>query len=699
MPILYTLKNPSCRSTSIDFALDLNPEQYRAVTCPAGPALVIAGPGSGKTRTLTYRVAWLLEQGIAPNRILLLTFTNKSAKEMLDRVAVLTHHDLFQLWGGTFHHIGHKILRHHCTEVGLNPCFTILDQDDSIEVLRSVYTDVGLNLTDKSFPKPAVVYEVLSYCRNTQIPLQDICRSNFPHLAEFLEGILLLQKAYDKKKSTLNCVDYDDLLTIPLRLFNEKPNIAERYKYQFQAVLVDEFQDTNKIQSDLIDIFAAGHRNIMVVGDDAQSIYSWRGANFENIITFPQRYPDAQIFRIETNYRSRPEILNLANHSISINKRQYKKTLRPVKPQGSKPVVVPCIDPQQQADFVCQRVLELQQEGLNLKDIAVLYRAHSHCLELQLELSRRGIPFIITSGIQFFQQAHIKDLAAYLRIVLNPADEIAFLRVVKLVPGIGITTAKKLFEKLRYGADWTCITVPSKSQKTWKQLAELIMHLRKPQPPPTLHSPNATFAQLPAHIMIEHILEGFYANALKLQYDNASQRLDDLYQLRDFSRQFDSPQEFLSQLSLLTGVDVEQSTNSRTHADALRLTTIHQAKGLEWKVVFLIHLAEGLFPIARICEDEQEIEEERRLFYVAITRAQDQLYLTYPIIRYTKRENSLDPILRKSRFLSELPDDLFEEWQLEPPRSLPTRNLTEFPSKNTPHPVQHLPNSASDDPF
>jgi DNA helicase-2/ATP-dependent DNA helicase PcrA len=668
MPHSYALGSPSRKYGTVDYQSALNPEQYAAVTSPPGPALVIAGAGSGKTRTLTYRVAWLMDQGTPPSRILLLTFTNKAAREMLERVSHIVPRDLTPLWGGTFHHIGHKILRLHSLDAGLSPSFTILDRDDALDVLHSVYSDIGINTKDKRFPKPSVIHEAISYAENTQKNLQDICENNFPHLAEFLESLTKLHKAYTQKKRALNAVDYDDLLTLPLSLLKQKPTLAERYQYQFQAILVDEFQDTNKIQSSLIDLLAAVHRHLMVVGDDAQSIYSWRGANFENIITFPERYPDVRIFRIETNYRSRPEILTLANTSIATNTRQFPKALRAVKPSGPLPVLVPCADPRQQADFICQRVLELQQEGIDLREMAVLYRAHSHALELQMELTRRNIPFIITSGLQFFQQAHVKDLAAHLRIALNPADEIAFQRVVALVPGIGPATAKKLFATLSHGADWTKAAVPAKSAPAWKQLSHLIMQLRQ-KPGATENSTTSQpSAHLPAHIMIDFTLDGFYADALKLRYDNAPQRLEDLRQLRDFSRQFDTPAEFLSQLTLLTGVDMARPENAEPDADTLRLSTIHQAKGLEWKVVFLIHLAEGLLPLARASLNEADLEEERRLFYVAVTRAQEHLYLTYPIIRFTRGAYGFDPILRKSRFLSEIPHELLDEWQLQPPR-------------------------------
>lgn len=674
MSRIYTLSRPSRRSSGIDYRGALNDEQYEAVTSPPGPCLVIAGAGSGKTRTLTYRVAWLIDQGLLPSRILLLTFTNKAAREMLERVSSLVQQDLTSLWGGTFHHVGHRILRTHPREAGLEQGFTILDRDDAQEVLTSLYSRLEINAKDKRFPRPSVALEIISYSENTNRAITELCEKEFSFLAEFVEPLIRIQSQYRQRKYEINAVDYDDLLTLPLKILKQNPLLAERYQFQFQAILVDEFQDTNAVQSQFIDYLAAHHRHLMVVGDDAQSIYSWRGARFENILSFPERYPDARIFRIRTNYRSVPEILSLANMSIAANTRQFPKELRAVKPSGNMPVLVPAADPHQQANFVCQRIIELQNEGYNLSEMAVLYRAHSHAIELQLELTKRNIPFVITSGIQFFQQAHVKDLAAHLRIAINPADEIAFLRVASLVPGIGATTAQKLFSTLKTGKSWHLANPPKKSATVWVRLATLISQLRqetsvKLKPAPAaIAQDSTTQVELPPEEMINVILETYYCDVLQLRYDNASQRLEDLRQLRDYSRQFTSTSEFLAQLTLLTGVELARPSNAPADADTLRLTTVHQAKGLEWKIVFLIHLADGLFPLARSTQECDSLEEERRLFYVAVTRAQDQLYLTYPIIRLSRGQFSLDPIQRKSRFIEEIPHHLMEQWQIEPPR-------------------------------
>src|SRR5260221_3232866 len=421
----------------IDYARELNPQQLAAVTAPPGPALVIAGAGSGKTRTLTYRVAYLLEQGIPPDRILLLTFTNKAAVEMMRRVSDLIGRELRELWGGTFHSIGARILRTHADALGYRRDFTILDRDDSKDLIKACVADAGIEIKGTHFPKPEVLNEIFSLAVNMQKPESEILETQFSYFDQFAEKIADISKRYVKRKRATNGMDFDDLLALWLKLLQDNADAREHYQRRFQFILVDEYQDTNKLQGDLIDLLAARTQNVTVVGDDAQSIYAWRGANFLNILDFPKRYPNAKVFKIETNYRSTPEILKVANAAISANVNQFAKELAPSRKSGLKPALVACTDAAQQSAFIAQRVLELHEEGVSMNQIAVLYRSHFHALELQLELTKRQIPFSITSGIRFFEQAHIKDATAYLKLIINPSDEIAFKRVAQLHPGVG----------------------------------------------------------------------------------------------------------------------------------------------------------------------------------------------------------------------------------------------------------------------
>src|SRR6201998_2640711 len=443
----YTLqRTASAGSIHIDYAAELNEQQYAAVTASPGPLLVIAGAGSGKTRTLTYRVAYLLENGIDPRNILLLTFTNKAAREMLNRVANLLPVDASGLWGGTFHSVGNRILRRHGSALGYSSGFTIIDREDQKDLINTVVASAGIDPKEIRFPKGDVLAEIFSFAINTEQPMEEILAEKFPYFLPLLEKIKDVHARYEKKKKATNSMDFDDLLEKTLSMLRQHEGIASFYRRQFQFILVDEYQDTNKLQADLIDTLGRDHRNVMVVGDDAQSIYSWRGANFQNILEFPKRYPEAQVFKIEMNYRSVPEVLEVANAAIAANVDQFKKNLQPVRESNSvKPAVVALNDGSEQAQFVAQRILELRDEDVDLNEIAALYRSHYHALELQLELSRRGIPYQITSGIRFFEQAHIKDVISFLRLVANPQDEVGFKRMVKLLPGIGNRSAENLW--------------------------------------------------------------------------------------------------------------------------------------------------------------------------------------------------------------------------------------------------------------
>jgi len=680
----YVLKpfTPEIR-LNIDYPRELNEQQLAAVTAPPGPALVIAGAGSGKTRTLTYRVAFLLEQGIPADRILLLTFTNKAAGEMMRRVSDLLGHELHALWGGTFHSIGARILRLHAETLGYQRDFTILDRDDAKDLIKACVADAKIETKGTHFPKPDVLNEIFSLAGNTHQSVEQLMEGQFSYFAQFTDKIAALAKSYVNRKRSTNAMDFDDLLALWLKLMQDHADVREHYQRRFQFILVDEYQDTNKLQGDLIDALAARHHNVMVVGDDAQSIYAWRGANFANILNFPKRYPGAKVFKIETNYRSTPEILNVANAAIAANVNQFAKELAPARKSGLKPVLVQCHDARQQAAFIVQRAMELRDEGTSLNQIAVLYRSHFHALELQLELTHRQIPFSITSGIRFFEQAHIKDATAYLKFVANPRDEVSFKRLVQLLPGIAAKGADKLWQTFSLEFNSTLTRDHAEAEKTRDNPASRERRIKNPiavaLQDAVVAVPKkavlgwaqftATISQLEdeavrksAAKMLRLVMDAGYDDYLKETYDNYERRLDEIQQLAEFAFQFGNVEEFLTQLALLTNVEAEEDPHDDT--ERLRLSTIHQAKGLEFDVVFVIMLCDGLFPSGRSTESADGEEEERRLFYVSITRAKNELYLCYPLMRAGFGASGVDSYQSPSRFLAEIPEHLLNPWNL-----------------------------------
>jgi DNA helicase-2/ATP-dependent DNA helicase PcrA len=658
--VLRPFKAP--RELQIDYSRELNAQQLAAVTAPPGPALVIAGAGSGKTRTLIYRVAYLLEQGIPPERLLLLTFTNKAAQEMMRRTGELLGGDLSGLWGGTFHSIGNRILRREGERLGYRRDFTILDRDDAKELVQACVDEADIDVKATRFPKADVLGEIFSLAINTNRSVAQIIDSQFEYFRQLTGSIEDLSRRYEDRKRSRGVMDFDDLLRLWLRLLREHADLREHYQRRFQFILVDEYQDTNAVQGEVIDLLAERHRQVMVVGDDSQSIYSWRGANFQNILHFPDRYPGASVYRIESNYRSTPEILGLANAAIAANVQQFAKALTAVRRSGTKPVLAPCGDGHEQALFVSQRILELRDEGVPLEEMAVLYRSHFHALELQLELTRRNIPFSITSGIRFFEQAHIKDVAAYLRLVSNPRDELAFKRLARMLPGIGGKTADRLWKHYHGGIGegecpvatglQSCLAImPKKAEVAWTEFAVVVSQL------------EAAEVRRRPETMLTLVLEAGYGDYLQSVYSNYRSRLDDLEQLTAFARQFESTEEFLAQLALLTNVEMEDDRPANRDTEQLRLSTIHQAKGLEYRVVFVIMLCDGLFPSARSLSSFEGEEEERRLFYVAVTRAKDELYLSYPMLRMSARGDGASMQV-VSRFLREIPSTLMDEWNV-----------------------------------
>src|SRR5256885_13792364 len=575
----YTLQRaPRSTSIHIDYPAELNEQQLAAVTAEPGPQLIIAGAGSGKTRTLTYRVAYLLENGIDPRNILLLTFTNKAARQMLDRVANLLPIDASGIWGGTFHSVGNRMLRRHGSALGYSSGFTIMDREDQKDLINTVVASAGIDPKEIRFPKGDVLSEIFGFVVNTETPMEELLAEKFPYFLPLLDKIKDVHARYEKKKKATNSMDFDDLLEKTLLMLRHHEGIGAFYRRQFQFILVDEYQDTNKIQADLIDTLARDHRNVMVVGDDAQSIYSWRGANFKNILESPKRYPEAQVFKIEMNYRSVPEILHVANAAIAANVKQFRKELAATRPSNAfRPAVVGLNDGSEQARFVAQRILELRDEGIALDDIAVLYRAHYHAIELQLELSRRGIPYLITSGVRFFEQAHAKDVTSFVRFVANPRDEVAFKRMVKLLPGIGNKSADNHWrawdnglnergEITSWGDRLLAMPVGAKSKKSWEQLAHTLDEI----------APGGQ-ANPPSEMIIS-IVEAIYDDYAKANFTNYELRREDLNQLASFARQFSDAQEFLSQLALISNVDAEPTPKAAADKEAVNLSSVHQAK-------------------------------------------------------------------------------------------------------------------------
>jgi DNA helicase-2/ATP-dependent DNA helicase PcrA len=543
-------------------------------------------------------------------------------------------------------------------EIGLPKTFTILDADEADSLTKEAVESVERAFfKDKTNPRPGPLHEIISLSRNTRESLATTVTTYFPVHDALIERLPRFAEAYAQLKRERNVLDYDDLLDFWLHLLTERPALAEYFRERFRHVLVDEYQDTNTLQSSIVDTIA-GHHRVMVVGDDAQCIYSWRGANFENIMTFPDRHPGTVIHRIETNYRSTPQILALANGVLLAQPkgRHFDKELKAARGPAQKPFLVPAMDAREQADFIIRRLKGLHEEGVDLRDIAVLYRAHFQALDIQLELSRQGIPYQITSGVRFFEQAHVRDLVAFLRFVYNPTDTLAWHRIAVLLPKVGEKGAKKILAaasdqaRLLQRDLWDVLpsddvksAVAKDSRDEWPKFTASLKQIA-----------DAMRDQAPG-AAIEVAIEGWYGDYLKGAYANYLSRLDDLRSLIGFAGRFDDMQDLLAQIVLLNSETSDRSVDP--DADALKLTTIHQAKGLEYNVVFLIGLADGLFPLRRAMESG-DVEEERRLFYVGVTRARNELYLCYPKVNTKGGPSGM--MLTPSRFLQELSPDLYE---------------------------------------
>ena len=657
----YVLKTPvRLKSYRVDYDRELNDEQREVVLAGGGPILVIAGAGSGKTRTLVYRVSRLIESGHDPSRLLLLTFTNKAAREMLRRVETLLAVDTRRLAGGTFHSVGNRLLRRFGARLGLTSNFTILDPEDARELMEAATSDRKIPTLERRFPKGDVLQDLYSFTINTGRSFTEVLAEHAPHFSELETEIVSVFQRYRERKRQGNAVDYDDLLLLWKRLLDEVPAAATELRSSFDHVLVDEYQDTNRLQGEIVDGMAKLKKNVTVVGDDAQAIYSFRGASFENILGFPQRYPDVQTFRLTRNYRSTPEILALANASIAHNEKQFPKELAASRESGALPAVVALPDIPDQARFVGQRLLEWHDEGEKLSDLAVLYRAHYQALELQIELTRRGIPYEIRSGTRFFEQRHVKDVLAFLRIVVNPKDELSWKRALKLFPRVGERSAAAVWEAI--GArpdpleafrslDAKSVDLGRGSETALRPFRALLSQLDSPG-----------LRSTPAEA-IRTVVEDVYKDYARAKFPNGNARLDDLEQFAQFAQTYDSLPAFLEDVTLFNELSGEDVVAGEPDDDRVVLSSIHQAKGLEWSRVIVMGLSEGRFPNYRSIATDEGLEEERRLFYVAVTRAKNELALVYPML--ARDRYGVDVILEPSRFVAELPETVYERWTIE----------------------------------
>ncbi|HEX9284884.1 MAG TPA: ATP-dependent helicase [Nitrospirales bacterium] len=655
----YVLKrgpdSPAEPKFSLNYEAELNPGQLAAVTAIEGPILVIAGAGSGKTRTLVYRVARLIESGIPPESILLLTFTRKSAEEMLRRVGGLIGFSSDRVTGGTFHSVANMLLRRYGKAIGLEPGFTILDRSDSEDVINLLRTQHGLNDKAKRFPRKNTINEIFSKAVNKMLPVEDVVLGEFPQFTDEIEDLQKLCHAFEAYKRHRLLVDYDDLLVRLRELLDQDEGLRRRISEAYRYIMVDEYQDTNRLQAELVRKIAATHDNVMVVGDDSQSIYAFRGATFRNIMDFPKLFPGTQLFKLEENYRSTQPILTLANEVINLAAEKYAKTLFTRKGEGPAPVLVKAGDENTQSRFVAQRILELREEGVPLEEIAVLFRSSFHSFDLEIELSRRNIPFVKRGGFKFIETAHVKDILAHLRVLENPRDAVSWNRLLMLIEGVGPKKSQALIGAMvaQAGNGLEALkTAASKGSGPGAQgLTDLVRLLED------LGGSSMT----PAEQM--NAVCGYYLPILKQQYDDYPKRTKDLEHLYTIAARYGKLESFLADLTLeppdASVFDVEAADRDD---ERLVLSTIHSAKGLEWHTVFIIWALDGKFPSLYSMAVDEDIEEERRLFYVAITRAKQNLYVSYPVNVFDRASGMV--LSKPSRFIDEVRPDCLDSWSL-----------------------------------
>ena len=684
-PPIDDLQSMTATPASKQLLEGLNAQQRDAVTHGDGPLLIVAGAGTGKTTTLAHRVAYQIVAGVHPARILLLTFTRRAAEEMLRRVegilrsirrdegsrgqtpsleARVTRQ---KTWGGTFHSVAMRLLRIHGESIGIDPDFTVHDRADSEDLLNVVRAELGLARTDRRFPRKGTCMAIYSRCVNASEPIESVLSNVFPWCVDDADDLKRLFRAYVDRKEQQVVLDYDDLLLFWRGLLSS-PAVAAAVRERFDRVLVDEFQDTNTVQADIIRGLCPEGQGLTVVGDDAQSIYSFRAATVRNILDFPKQFPGTTIVTLEENYRSTQPILEATNRVIAGSKERFTKNLWSRRERGPRPGLLHCRDEEEQTEFLVQQILDLRESGIDLRRQAVLYRTSHHSLALELELSRRNIPFHKYGGLKFVETAHVKDLVAFLRLAENPRDSVAGMRLLLLFDGIGPKRASKLLSHLALSHGefrcWKDCEVPPTVSERWPHFVALLEGL-------AAGKPSSLSAQI-------HDVRKFYEPLLERKYDHTPARLRDLEQLEHVAGQFRDRREFLSQWTL----DPPASTQDLAGPpllddDYLVLSTIHSAKGLEWDAVYVIHAADGNIPSDMATGKAAEIEEERRLFYVALTRAKDWLFVCFPLRYYANRFGTADRhgYAQLTRFLDEEARRHFEERAAAVPSPTPETDL------------------------
>ena len=649
----FTKENIDEARFSINYKNELNPAQYEAVSSVDGAYLIIAGAGTGKTRTLVYRVARLVEMGYKPESILLLTFTRKAANEMMNRASILLDNRCAKILGGTFHSFANLTLRKYAKAVGLDSSFTILDQGDCEDVINLIRSQAGFISKEKRFPNKQTLNKVFSLSVNTGRKVSEIIEDNYPHFSDELDKILQIQTVFDEYKRKNNLLDYDDLLIYLKEFILEFGPGAKSLLSTIKFVMVDEYQDTNKLQADIVKGLCQINNNVMVVGDDSQSIYSFRGANFRNIIEFPKLFNHVKIIKLEENYRSVQPVLDFTNHIISNSIEKYEKHLYTRKNGGELPVIIAAASENLQSKFIVEKILDLREEGIALKDIAVLFRSSFFSFDLEIELTKANIPFQKFGGMKFVETAHIKDVLAFLRIAANPKDVVSWYRVLLLHEGVGPKTAQKILDELATAR--LTIKANPESQTSFRyndKIAGLFQILYK------LH----TGKELPSE-KIQMIFD-YYWPLFKDRYDDYNKRNKDLEIFHNISENYKSLENLLADIAIEPIIDsVIDIDAPDKEEEFVTLSTIHSAKGLEWHSVFIIHAVEGYFPSSRSVENLDSLEEERRLMYVASTRAKQNLFVTYPMNMFDREAGMT--LSKPSRFISEMKPELAEGWLLD----------------------------------
>ncbi len=637
----------------INYKNELNAAQFEAVSALEGAYLIIAGAGTGKTRTLVYRVSRLVELGYDPKSILLLTFTRKAANEMMNRAAILLDNRCSKVNGGTFHSFANMTLRRYAKAAGLDSSFTILDQSDCEDVINLIRSQAGFITKEKRFPNKQTLEKVFSLSVNTGKKVEEIIEADYPHFIEQLDRILDIHKVYTNYKLKNNLLDYDGLLVYLKNFLLDFGTAAKSLLSSIKFVMVDEYQDTNKLQAEIVKGLTQINNNIMVVGDDSQSIYSFRGANFKNIMDFPKLFKDVKIIKLEENYRSVQPVLNFTNQIIERAIEKYPKNLYTHKTGGELPVIIAAANDNLQSKFIVEKILDLREEGVPLNDIAVLFRSSFFSFDLEIELAKANIPFQKFGGMKFIETAHVKDVLAFLRIAANPKDVVSWYRVLLLHDGVGPKTAQKILDELATArltikADPGHITEFKYSDK----LASLFQLLYKLHTEKTLPSEKAG------------LVMDYYYPLFKDKYDDFNKRKKDLDIFMNITENYRSLDSLLADMAIEPIIDsVIDIGEEDKENELVTLSTIHSAKGLEWHTVFIIHMVEGFFPSSRSADRLETLEEERRLMYVASTRAKQNLFLTYPMNIFDREAGMT--LSKPSRFISDINPDSAEGWLLD----------------------------------